>query len=247
MVACDRCHHKFSSYDALLQHYKTKHTNVTNLSQIEKEVMSEKETKMVVRTEMQHHGPSRAKLGIFIIIILIAVGVSGYVAFTPREGFASNVGIGSVAPNFTLQEASGPSGGTFTLSDYRGKSNVLLLFNEGLSCQPCLQQMHDLDALNAQLTAMNVLMVSVTPDTVGQLRSWMAYGAGQQQGKVLSDPSLAAFNLYHPIGTGGSMMTHTFILVNKAGMVIWRQDYGPSSMYVQNTEVLAAVTKALGT
>jgi peroxiredoxin len=244
MVTCDRCHHKFSSYDALLQHYKTKHTNVTNLSQIEKEVMSEKETKIVVRTEMQHHGSSRARLGIFLIIIVIAVGVSGYVAFTPREAVASNIGIGSVAPNFTIQDTSG---GTFTLSYYRGKSNVLLLFNEGLSCQPCLQQMHDLDALNGQLTAMNVLMVSVTPDTVDQLRNWMAYGAGQQQGKVLSDPSLAAFNLYHPVGTGGSMMTHTFILVNKSGMVIWRQDYGPSSMYVQNTVVLAAVTKALGT
>jgi hypothetical protein len=43
------------------------------------------------------------------------------------------------------------------------------------------------------------------------------------------------------------MMTHTFILINKGGTVVWRQDYGPYNMYVQNTEILAAVTKALGT
>jgi len=153
------------------------------------------------------------------------------------------IGAGSTAPNFTIQDVSG---GTFTLSDYRGKSNVLLLFNEGLSCQPCLQQMHDLDSLNAQLAGMNVLVVSVTPDSVDQLRSWME-ASGPRYGKVLSDPGLVAFNLYQPVGTGGSMMTHTFLLINKAGVVIWRQDYGPNSMYVENTEILAAVTKALGT
>jgi hypothetical protein len=106
--------------------------------------------------------------------------------------------------------------------------------------------MHDLDGLNARFGGMDVLVVSVTPDSAGQLHSWMGAG-GPEYGKVLSDPNLVAFNLYHPIGTGGSMMTHTFLLINKAGRVVWRQDYGPYNMYVQNTEILAAVTKALGT
>ena len=77
--------------------------------------------------------------------------------------------------------------------------------------------MHDLDGLNAQFSGMNVLVVSVTPDSVDQLRGWMGAG-GPQYGKVLSDPGLVAFNLYHPVGNGGSMMTHTFLLINKAGI-----------------------------
>jgi len=244
MVTCDRCHHKFSSYDGLLQHYKTKHPTVTNLSQIEQQVTAEKSTELLVKSEVRHNnGSSRTKLAIFLIIIVVAVSISAYVAVTPREAAASTISVGSVAPNFTLQETFG---GTFTLSDYRGKSNVLILFNEGLSCQPCLQQMKDLDQLGDQFASMNIVMASVTPDTVDQLRNWMQYGAGPQQGKVLADPNLTAFNLYHPIGSGGSMMTHTFILVNKAGMVIWRQDYGPGNMYVQNMEILAAATKAIG-
>lgn len=243
MVTCERCHRKFPSYSALLQHYKTKHSNVTDLSQIERDVISENETKSLVKAEMQHHGASRTKLAVFLIIIVIAAGVIGYVAFKPQETTGANISLGSAAPDFTLQDTAG---GTFTLSQYRGKSNILLFFNEGLSCQPCLQQMLDLDGLNAQFESKNVLVVSVTSDGVGQLRSWMGAG-GPMHGRVLSDPSLVAFNLYHPVGTGGSMMTHTFILINKAGMVVWRQDYGPGNMYVQNTAILAAVTKALGT
>lgn len=243
MVTCERCHRKFPSYAALLQHYKGKHPNVTDLSQIERNVVAENETKSIVRADMRRHGPSQIKIAIFLIIVVIAASVTAYVALKPQEPSRSEIGVGSAAPDFTLQDVIG---GTFTLSNYRGKSNVLLFFNEGLSCQPCLQQMHDLDGLNTQFASMNVLVVSVTSDGISQLQGWMG-ASGPRYGKVLSDPGLEAFNLYHPIGTGGSMMTHTFILINKAGTVIWRQDYGPTNMYVANTGILAAVTKALGT
>lgn len=243
MVTCERCHRKFGSYDALLQHFGDKHSNVNNLSQLEREVSAENETRLLINAGRQHHGTSRTKLAIFLIIVVIAASVTAYVALNPQETGGASLTLGSTAPDFTIQDVAG---GTFTLSSYRGKSNILLLFNEGLSCQPCLQQMHDLDGLNAQLAPLNVLVVSVTPNTVEELRGWMSAG-GPRYGKVLSDPGLVAFNLYHPMGSGGSMMTHTFLLINRAGMVIWRQDYGPSNMYVQNSEVLAAVTKALGT
>ncbi|MGA8904911.1 MAG: redoxin domain-containing protein [Candidatus Bathyarchaeia archaeon] len=243
MVECERCHRKFGSYAALSQHFDTKHQNAQRPHELERELAVEKELDTYKATVHYAYGPSKTKLAVFLLILIVAAGVIGYVAFTPREAGGSILGVGSTAPNFTLQDVAG---GTFTLSDYQGKSNVLLLFNEGLSCQPCLQQMHDLDGLNAQFRGMNVLVVSVTPDNVGQLRGWMGAG-GPQYGKVLSDPGLVAFSLYHPVGTGGSMMTHTFVLINRAGMVIWRQDYGPGSMYVQNTDIFAAVTKALGT
>jgi peroxiredoxin len=226
----------------MLHHYRTKHSNVSDLSRIQELAKSEREMKLLAESEMQRHGPTRAKLAVFLIIVVIAASVSAYVAYAPREVAESTVGVGTAAPNFALQDVSG---GTFTLSSYGGKSNILLLFNEGLSCQPCLQQMHDLDGLKGEFSGMEVLVVSVTPNSVDQLRSWMEVG-GPRYGKVLSDPGMVAFNLYQPAGTGGSMMTHTFLLINKAGVVVWRHDYGPSSMYVLNTEILAAAKKALG-
>jgi peroxiredoxin len=243
MVTCERCHRKFPTYSAVLQHYKTKHSNVTDLSHIKRNAIAENETQSIVKADLRHHGGSRTKLAIFLIIVIIAVSVSAYVALNPQVSTAPKISVGSAAPDFTLQDMAG---GTFTLSQFRDKSNVLLFFNEGLSCQPCLQQMYDLDGLNAQFVSNNVMVVSITSDSASQLRGWVT-GAGPRYGKVLSDPNLEAFNLYHPAGTGGSMMTHTFVLINKAGMVVWRQDFGPGNMYVQNEQILAAVTQALGT
>jgi peroxiredoxin len=241
LVECDRCHRNFSSYTALSQHYETKHHNARTTREIAKGLAAEKELERYEATVHHARSPSKAKFAVLFLILIIAAGVIGYVAFTPTDRGATIVGVSSVAPDFTLQATNGRA---FTLFAYRGKSNVLLLFNEGLSCQPCLQQMHDLDGLHAQFNGMGVLVVSITPDSIDQLRSW-ARSYGSQDGLVLSDPNQIAFSLYHPVGTGGSMMTHTFILVNESGVIVWRQDYGPSNMYVQNSEILAAVRNAL--
>lgn len=241
MVTCERCHRNFVSYAALSQHFDDKHHNAAKPPYLARELVAEKELEGYKATVHYAHGPSKTKLGAFLLILIIAAGVIGYVAFAPTSGGAPKNGTGSIAPDFTLRATNGA---TFTLSAYRGKSNVLLFFDEGLSCQPCLQQMHDLDELNAQFSGMNVLVVSITPDAIGQLQNW-ASSNGPQHGLLLSDTNQAAFNLYHPVGSGGTMMTHTFILVNKSGVIVWRQDYGPGTMYVQNSEILADVKNAL--
>lgn len=244
MVKCERCHQDFVSYTALSQHFDAKHHGAAKPPELAGKLAAEKELEGYKVTVRYAHGPSKTKLALFLLLIIIAAGVIGYAALSsqsPTNAGAATVGGGSLAPDFTLPATNGA---TFTLSTYRGKSNVLLLFDEGLSCQPCLQQMHDLDDLNAQFSGLNVTVVSITPDSIDQLQSW-ASSNGPQYGLVLSDSNQAAFNLYHPMGSGGTMMTHTFVLVNKSGMIVWRQDYGPSEMYVQNSEILADVKNAL--
>jgi peroxiredoxin Q/BCP len=242
MVTCERCHRKFASFAALSQHFETKHHNATRPPEVERGLSAEKQLERYRAPVRYASGPSKTKLAAFFLILIIAAGVIGYVALAPTDAGGTKVGIGSAAPDFTLPVINGA---TFTLSAYRGKSNVLLLFDEGLSCQPCLQQMHDLDELNLQFSGLNVTVVSITPDSVSQLQSW-ATSNGPQYGLVLSDTNQVAFNLYQPVGSGGTMMTHTFILVNKSGVIVWRQDYGPDTMYVQNSEILAHVKNALG-
>ena len=248
MVQCERCHRKFVSYAALSQHFDTKHHGANKPSELERQLAGERELDRYKATVHYTHGPSKTKLAAFLLILIVAAGTIGYVASTQREPTRGNVlNSGSAAPDFTLPDVNG---GTFTLSAYRGKASVLLFFNEGLSCAPCLNQMSDLDQLNQQFTNLDVIVVSITGDSVNLLSSW-AHSSGPQSGKVLSDQSLAVSKMYDMLGSDKSMMPgmapgHSFVLVDKSGMIKWRQDYGPGVMYVPNDQVIAAVRRALG-
>lgn len=248
MVECDRCHRKFVSYSALSQHFDTKHHNAQRPRELERELMAEKELDPYKTTVHYAQGSSKIKLAAFIIILIVAAGVIGYVTLTPPEqATGSTVGTGTAAPDFTLPDVDG---GTFILSSYRGKSNVLLFFSEGLGCAPCLSQMTDLDQLNQQFTNLDIVVVSITGDSVNLLSSW-AHSSGPQYGRVLSDQNLAVSRAYDMLGADKSMMPgaapgHSFILVNRQGTIIWRHDYGPYNMSVPNGEIIAACKLALG-
>jgi peroxiredoxin Q/BCP len=248
MVECERCHRKFVSYAALSQHFDTKHHNAHRPGELEKELAAEKELSTYKTTVHYARGSSKTKLAVFILILIVAAGVIGYVSLTPREQTSGGTtGAGAAAPDFTL---SNVNGGTFTLSSYRGKANVLLFFNEGLSCAPCLNQMTDLDQLTQQFTMLDIVVVSITGDSISLLSSW-AHSSGPQYGEVLSDQNLAVSKAYDMLGPDKSMMPgaapgHTFVLVDKSGLIKWRQDYGPSVMYVPNDQIIAAVRQALG-
>ena len=250
MVTCDRCHRNFSSYTALSQHYETKHHGATKTLEIEKGVAAENELEKYRTTVHYTHSSSKAKLTAFLLLLIIAAGVIGYVALSPQGGAqhpANRPGTGSIAPDFTLPNTAG---GTFTLSGYRGKSNVLLLFNEGLACQPCVNQMNDLDQINQQFAGLNVIVVSITTDPLSLLSDW-ARTSGPRYGIVSSDQNLQVSKVYDVLGPDTSMMPgtkpgHTFILVDTSGVIKWRQDYGPNTMYVPNSQIIAAVRQALG-
>lgn len=251
MVACERCHRKFVSNAGLLQHYKVKHPNVTKLAALEDQVKSEKETHLLYEASIRSHGLSRVKLLAFVLIVIVAISVSSYVAFAPKPSIQSegkSIGTGVIASDFSLPTTSG---GTFRLSDYRGKSNVLLFFNEGLSCQPCLTQMQGLDVLNANFKTLNIVVVSITADPLQVLSQWVQ-SDGPRYGMVLSDQGLQASRMYDMLNPNVSMMPgstpgHSFVLVNKDGVIVWRHDYGPYNMNVSIDEIMAAVKRALGT
>ncbi|MDE2589679.1 MAG: redoxin domain-containing protein, partial [Patescibacteria group bacterium] len=86
------------------------------------------------------------KMVVFIsVIILIAIAI-GHAAITDKSASSSmndqSVSFGGQAPDFALPMVNESA---FHLDSYKGKSNVLLFFNEGLDCTPCLNQIVDLD------------------------------------------------------------------------------------------------------
>ena len=246
MVKCERCYRKFPSYAALNQHYDRKHAAARKPDNLADQVSAERKVEFRPRASPYKSGRSAVKLTVFALILIIAVGVIAYAALNPPTTQRTKaIDVGSVAPDFTLPDTSGS---TFTLSDYKSSSNVLLFFNEGLACAPCLQEMQTIDQLNQQFTSLSVVVASITADDPSSLANW-ARASGPRYGLVLSDQSVQVARAYDMLGYSmhGTAPGHSFVLVNMLGIVVWRQDYYPPSMGpVGNSEILSKVTQALG-
>ncbi len=156
-------------------------------------------------------------------------------------------GPGAVAPPISLASTTG---GTFSLAAQRGKT-VLLYFQEGLTCQPCWDQ---LKAIDTNLSAFQVLgvsqVISITTDPLGALKQKVA-----DEGittPVLSDPNLAVSSAYsaNQYGMmGNSADGHSFIAVGPNGKILWRADFGGApnyTMYVPVANLVSDLRAGLG-
>ncbi|MET8124351.1 peroxiredoxin family protein [Streptomyces sp. NPDC005065] len=149
-------------------------------------------------------------------------------------------GIGKTAPAFTLKSSTGKP---VNLKDFQGR-NVLLYFQEGLTCQPCWDQLTDLEKSSAELKAADIdQVVSITTDPADLIaRKTRDMGLTTP---VLSDPDLATSKAYQANDygmMGTSRDGHSFLLVGPDGTIRWRADYGGApdyTMYVAVDKLLA--------
>ncbi|QGK70258.1 redoxin domain-containing protein [Allosaccharopolyspora coralli] len=207
---------------------------------------------------------SRRREVVVAVVVRVVVAVLGglyavYSASTPRrsadDGSATqgsaqypfavgNPGPGQKAPDFTLPSSNG---GQASLADYRGK-NVLLYFQEGLMCQPCWDQLTDLERNAGKLKAAGIDdVVSVTTDPID-----LVARKNRDEGvttPVLSDPDLSVSRAYetNKYGMmGDSRNGHSFILVGPDGTIRWRADYGGPPKYTMflPTEAMLADLRA---
>lgn len=189
-------------------------------------------------------------VGAFAIaaLFLVARGASDRSSAEGGPPFdVGSPGPGSAAPNFTLPSTAGSE---FELAAQRGKT-VLLYFQEGLMCQPCWEQISDIEAEWEAFQSLGVdLLVPITSDAVGPLRQKVE--DEELSTPILSDgdlslaPSYEA-NQYGMMGTG--MYGHSFVLVGPDGNIQWRADYGGPpkyTMYVRPTALLEDLREGLG-
>ena len=149
-------------------------------------------------------------------------------------------GKGSVAPVFTLTSATGRQ---VSLSDFRGK-NILLYFQEGLMCQPCWDQIKDLEDNEPALKTAGIdAVVSITTDPATLLSHKV--GDEKLSTPVLSDPTMRVSRAYNAnrYGMMGDMRDgHSFVLVGPNGTISWRADYGGApayTMFLPTQQILA--------
>ncbi|MFF0131728.1 peroxiredoxin family protein [Streptomyces mirabilis] len=177
------------------------------------------------------------------LVVLYAVFSTSPAKNTSSTGTSYDVGspgIGKTAPAFTLAASTGKQ---VSLNDYRGK-NVLLYFQEGLTCQPCWDQMTVLEKSAAKVKTAGIDdIVSITSDPADLItRKTKDMGLTTP---VLSDPGLKVSqqygaNQYGMMGT--SRDGHSFLLVGPDGNIRWRADYGGApdyTMYVPVDKLLA--------
>lgn len=197
----------------------------------------------------------KVAVGIGVAIVLLSViyllnASNGSPASTSQTSTypyeVGSPGQGEQAPPIRLQSTDG---GTFDLASLRGKT-VLLFFQEGLSCQPCWDQIRDIESNIGQFRALGIdTIVSITTDPLDALKQKVADEGISTP--ILSDPTFAVSHAYHTTQYGmmnGSSDGHTFIIVGPDGRITWRADYGGSpnyTMYVPISMLLADMKEGL--
>lgn len=197
----------------------------------------------------QRHRPAGGRLRRgFWLLLAVPVIVAGLYALTvvgkgsggsDARGSAAypyavgSPGPGDPAPPLTLPSTSG---GAFDLASYRGKAQVLLYFQEGLTCQPCWDQLLAIQKDLPKLRALGIdQVVTVTTDPIDQTAQKV-----RDEGirlPVLADVG-AQFSSSGAWGTNryqmqmmGERNGHSFVLVGKDGRIRWRADYGGAPKY----------------
>ena len=194
-------------------------------------------------------GAAVLALGVIFYLNNAASGNNSAAGSNQAGKYAFQVGSpgpGQQAPSLQLPSTAG---GTFDLSAQHGKT-VLLYFQEGLTCQPCWDQLKDIQTNISQFKALGIdQIVSITTDPLNSLQQKVS-----DEGitiPVLSDTQLVASNAYTANGygmMGNSRDGHTFIVVGSDGTIKWRADYGGApnyTMYVPVSNLIAHIRAGL--
>ncbi|MGW0094631.1 peroxiredoxin family protein [Streptomyces sp. NPDC003328] len=200
------------------------------------------------RERQQQREQRRRMRNLAIVAVVLIAVISGLYAVFNRSDQSSTAGgyevgspgIGKTAPGFSLASSTG---GTTSLAQYTGKT-VLLYFQEGLTCQPCWDQIRDLEKNAAKVKADGIdQIVSITTDPANLIAR--KTNDEKLTTPVLSDPDLKVSKTYET-NQYGMMGTerdgHSFVLVGPDGKIQWRADYGGApkyTMYVKVDKLLA--------
>lgn len=185
----------------------------------------------------------KTKIIALVIVLIFVVSIAG-LTLKRNKDVVEDVSI--EAKEFSLPATDGKQ---VSLSEFRGKKNVLLYFHEGLMCEPCWAQMVDFEKRIGEFDKLGVEILTVTVDPLQETIKYLGEtGIGL---KVLADADKAVSNMYdvlkdsmHP----GEFPGHTFFLVDKKGIVIWKYvayKNFKGAMYVDVNFVIGNVKKAL--
>ena len=152
--------------------------------------------------------------------------------------------VGTAAPDFTLAKMGG---GSTTLSSFRGKKNVVLVFYRGSWCPYCIKQLAGmrslLDAEMKKGTELLAVSVDGEADTQKTMARISADGM-QADFQFLSDADhavIARYGILNP-NAGSRFIPHpaTYV-IDRDGVVRWRDIETDYKIRPANASIVAAV------
>ena len=154
------------------------------------------------------------------------------------------VAVGAMAPDFTLVRFGG---GTTTLSSMRGKKNVVLVFYRGYWCPYCITQLKEMRSLltDALKQDTEMLVVSIDDEKGTQTAMTRITADGMKADfSFLSDPEhavIARYGVMNPAGSRRGIPHPATYVIDKQGVVRWRDIQTDYKIRPTNAAVLTAV------
>lgn len=152
--------------------------------------------------------------------------------------------VGSSAPAFTLGKFGG---GTVSLASLRGAKNVVLVFYRGYWCPYCVAQLKEMRTLlTAELKKDTELLVVSIDDDAGTQKAIdrIAADGTKPDFTFLSDPDhavIARYGILNPAGTRRGIPHPATYVIDKQGVVRWRDIQTDYKIRPANAAVLTAV------
>lgn len=185
--------------------------------------------------------------------IFLVIGIAGFIGLilagilSSKSGkenvdnnqFRFKAAVGHKAPDFILPDMDGNQVALSSLLD----KNVILFFNEGLMCYPaCLDQVVELDKLNAENTVAYSIVIDSSKQWVDAQKD-LPYLKGA---RVLFDADAKISRQYDTLTLASSMHKgmfpgHTYYLIDKEGIIRYALD--DPYMGNRNKELAAELSK----
>ena len=186
-------------------------------------------------------------VGIVAVVLLagafVAFRVNGFATLgDSSDGTGGIATIGKKAPSFSLKNLEGR---TVNLSDYRGKT-VVLLFNEGGMCYPsCWNQIKEL-ALDGRFNNGQVASFSIVVDSESDWEKITSQVPGFPSSGLLFDMTGIVSSSYGALDMpssmhGGMMPGHTYYIIDREGIL--RFIFDDPQMGVRNEMLASEIAK----
>jgi peroxiredoxin len=189
------------------------------------------------------------------VLVLLTFGAASAleaqsVTLGPKDGAnlqptdVERVVVGALAPDFSLARYGG---GTVTLSDLRGRKNVVLVFFRGYWCPYCITQLTELRSLlDADLKANSeLIVVSIDGDNeTRQTVTRISRDGVQPDFTFLSDPGSAVISRYgilNPSGSRKGIPHPAAYVIDRSGVVRWRRIDTDYKLRPSNADILNAL------